>query len=200
MVTWGGMTWEQIGLSQNDMDFLNQRKLNKYEICGIFGVPPQIVGANEDPTYSNYAVALLAFWESKIIPLLNWVETMVNTRFSDQYYDGVIVKPDLTSVPALRESVAQKVKMAATLSAMGWPINAINERLGLGFDAVPWGDTAYYPGTMVPAELVGEVPSQVGQPSDSPGTSTDDSDEVEPEDDPGLDVEGESGLWSRKHN
>lgn len=206
MVTWGGMTWTQIGLSQNDMQFLNQRKVNKYEICAIFGVPPQIIGANEDPTYSNYSVALLAFWESKIIPLLTWIETTFNTRFSAQYFDGVVVKPDIASVPALRESFGQKVKQAQILSQMGWPINAVNERLGLGFEPVPWGDMAYMSGTMVPADMVGETPAELGtEPNpiqDGSEEGDDEEETVAPETEPSLDIEEggeeENSIWSRK--
>ena len=116
-------------------------------------------------------------------------------------FDGLVIKPDIASVPALSESFAKYVTMAATLSTIGWPINAINEPRVLGFEPVEWGDTAYYPGTMIPADMLGEEPAQVGtepnpKPTGDPATDPD----VDPDEDPNLQVENNNSLWSRKVN
>ena len=156
MVLWGGMTWEQMGLSHNDMSFLEQRRLNKYEICAALGVPPQIVGAQEDPTYSNYSVARLAFWEDLIIPRLDWLQNRINVALAPAFGPDIVVGYDISQVPAMREAFAQKVKTGEVLWRMGWPINAINRKLTLGFDDVTWGDTAWLPMNLVPAGAIAE--------------------------------------------
>lgn len=150
LVLWGGMEWSAMGVTAKDADFLSQKKINKYEICAIMGVPPQIVGANEDPTYSNYAVARLSFWEDKIIPLVDWLKAKVNNAFAPYFNDGVMLLPDLSEVPAMREAFGQKIEQAGKLYTMGVPFNQINQRLRLGFDKLPWGDVWWAPANLMP--------------------------------------------------
>lgn len=149
MILWGGMEWQKMAMDAKDLDFLNQRQLNKYEICAILQTPPQIVGANEDPTYANYDVARTAYWEDNIIPKLEWFQARANVAFSP-YFDGVELRYDISDVPAMRVSFGKKVDTAKTLWMMGYPINAINRRVGLGFDDVPWGDAWWAQMNMMP--------------------------------------------------
>lgn len=158
MVLWGGMEWDQMSLSQQDMQFLEQRRLNKYEICAIFGMPPPYVGANEDPTYSNYSISRLSLWEDTITPLLDWLKSKINTQVAPYFGDNIFASYDISDVPAFRESFAAKVKTAEVLTKMMLPVNAINARLKLGFDPVPWGDVAWMPMNLVPVAGVPEEP------------------------------------------
>ena len=150
MILWGGMTWEKMGLTQHDMDFLQQRSLNKYEICAVFGVPPQIVGAQENPTYANYGTARLSFWEDTIIGILDWLKGKINQRLSPYFGPDVFINYDLSSVPAMRKSFANTIDMADKLYGMGVPFNEINRRLNMGFNDLPWGDAWWAPATLIP--------------------------------------------------
>lgn len=190
MILWGGMEWQQLGLSQKDMDFLLQRRSNKYEVCAILGVPPQVVGANEDPTYSNYSVARLSFWEDVIILMLDWIKARFNMILAPMFGPDIILDYDVSDVPAFRESFLQKVKAAEILYKMLWPINAINTRLGLGFDPVPWGDTAYLPSSMVPADGVGST-NLPGPGEDAPEGEEEPEPEEEEEPEEGEDDDQE---------
>jgi HK97 family phage portal protein len=182
MILWGGMEWEQLGLSQKDMDFLEQRGLNKYEICAVFGVPPQVVGAQVDPTYSNYSVARLSFWEDTVMLILDWLQAQFNSRLAPFWGPDIVCHYDISDVPAMRESFLQKVKTAETLWKMGWDINSINDRLNLGLPARPWGNTAWFPSSLVP---VGAQFDEEGQPI-GPTAEPEDS---EPQDQPGEEEE-----------
>ncbi len=155
MILWGGIKWERLAFSPQDMQFLEQRRLNKYEICSIFGVPPQMVGAQEDPTYSNYAVARLSFWEDSVVPLLDWIAEKASQSLGMEYGPDIKVKYDLTNVPAMREAFTQQITNAFKLWQMKWPINEINRRLGLGMTDVPWGDQSYEQINQVPMEDLG---------------------------------------------
>ena len=48
----------------------------------------------------------------------------------------------------------KKVAMAKDLTEMGWPLNAVNKMLALGFDTVPWGEEPLVNGTLVPITAV----------------------------------------------
>lgn len=152
MILWGGMEWESITLSQQDIEFLRQRQVNKYEICAVFGVPPQMVGANEDPTYANYDVARQSFWEDRIIPELDWLQIMFQNKLAPYYGTDLLVMPDISGIPALQKSFAQKVDTARTMYTMGYPANELNRRLKLGMADLKWGDVWWAPMNMMPVD------------------------------------------------
>lgn len=184
LVLWGGMKWDQMALSQKDMEFLEQRNLNKYELCAVYGVPGPLVGAVQDPTYSNYSVARLSFWEDTIIGLLDWLKTKINTQVAPYFGDGILADYDVSDVPAFRESFQQKVKTGVELVKAGWPLNAVNSRLRLGFEDVPWGDVAWMPGGMVPVAggTQGTLEEEDEEPKPVGVLPNEDDDEDEEED------------------
>jgi phage portal protein BeeE len=184
LILWGGMDWKQTALSQRDMEFLQQRRLNKYELCATFGVPAPLVGAMEDPTYSNYGVARLSFWEDTIIFLLDWLRSKINTHIAPYFGEGIYADYDLSDVPAFRDSFLQKVKTAVELVRTGWTLNQVNSRMRLGFPAVEWGDVAWLPGNLVPVggsgvpEPAEEEPEEEEEP-ETPEDAEDDEDDTD---------------------
>lgn len=174
MLLWGGLEWQKMSMDQKDLDWLKQRHLNKYEICAILGVPPQIVGANEDPTYANYDIARTAFWEDTIIPLLEWLQAKINNTLAPYWGKDIVAGYDISDVPAMRKSFQQKVETAKTLFMMGYPPNAINRRLTLGFDDLPWGDVWWANMNLMPVDspnipLSSPTASPVTTPPKAPG-------------------------------
>jgi hypothetical protein len=162
------MDWKQMALSQQDMEWLNQRRMSKFEICGAMGVPPAIVGANEDPTYSNYEVARSAMWEDKIIPMLDGLQSKINAVLTPQYGENIIAKYDISDLPAMRKSFQEKVSTAQQLYNMGVPFNEINHRLRLGFSDLPWGDVWWAPAMLSPINSAEVEPAAL-----PPGSNTD---------------------------
>jgi hypothetical protein len=145
-------------------------------------VPPQIVGAQEDPTYSNYSVARLSFWEDNIMGMLDWLQSKINTRLAPWFGDDIIAHYDLSEVPAMRQAFGEKMEQAKTLVAMGYPINIVNERLRLGLPSVEWGDVAWMPATLQPIDSAEAAPVEDTTPAPDP--------DDEPEEDPDEDDEG----------
>jgi len=176
MVLWGDMEYERAALSHHDLDFLEQRRINKYEICAIFGVPPQLIGANEDPTYSNFEIARLSFWEDVIIPLLDWIQNRLNNAIVPRYGDpnSIRIVYDISDIPAMRSSYEQKVKTAEVLWRMGWPINEINRKLNLGLALVPWGETAWFPVNLYPVS--GAAPQETPPKAAPPPSDSEEED------------------------
>jgi HK97 family phage portal protein len=150
MVLWGGMEWQKMSMDAKDLDFLKQRELNKFEICAVLECPPQVVGATVDPTYANYEVARTAFWEDCIIPKLEWFKSVINARIAPYFGTDIIADFDISDIPALRSSFKEKVETSHRLWLMGYPINQINRRVGLGFDDVLWGDAWWAQMNMMP--------------------------------------------------
>lgn len=187
MVLWGGMEWQKMGLDHSQMQFLDQRKVDKFEICAILETPAQIVGANEDPTYSNYEIARLSWWEDTLIPRLEWIKSKINSRITPYFGKDLVTSYDLSGVPAMRQAFGKQVESAKALYTMGYPINAINRRLSLGMPNVPWGDVAFIPVSSQPVTAVVDedgkpiAPAPLPEPS-SPAADDEDENPGDPED------------------
>ena len=144
----GGASWTPMGMSPQEMDFLESRKFHVSEIAAVFGVPVVLLSP-ERTTYNNMATARRLFWEDTIIPLLSSIQEVMNLSLV-RWYDPAIsdmtlpnnmrVSYDLSNVPAMREGLNEKVMAASTLYNMGVPFNVINQRLNLGFESIPGGD------------------------------------------------------------
>ncbi len=154
MLLESGMKWEQMSVSQRDMEFSKQRLMNAQEICALFGVPPEVVGAGDRPKFDNYKIARLSFWEETVLNLLEKIRSGLNMRVSILYGDNIRVRFNVRNVPAMREVFKEKIETAQRLQELGFSLNAINAHLDLGFDAVPWGDEPLVPGTLVPISAV----------------------------------------------
>ena len=129
-----------LGLSPIDMDFLNQRKLNRIEICSAFGVPSQIVGDPEGQTYSNYGEAQKAFWENTVIArYLDHMRDKLQADLLPRYADNLELRYDLSNVGALKENEDKKAIRVNNLWKSGL-VTRNEARYALDYQDVPDGD------------------------------------------------------------
>lgn len=147
-------TYHQLGLSPVEMDFLNSRKATREQICAVFSVPPPLVGIYEDATLANMNASRLIFWEETVIPLVVDLQEALNRSLAPEFGDDVRLVPDFTRVPALRELLVSLSETAKSFWSMGVPFEAINSRLGLGFDPFPGWDTSWIPSGVVPSDVL----------------------------------------------
>jgi HK97 family phage portal protein len=160
----GGMTWQGIGFSPLDMDFLNSKNTSARDIAQAFGVPPLLLGLPGDNTFKNFAEARLALWEDTVIPLLRDVRDELNAWLGP-LFGGAELENDLDEIPALilrRESLFKMVENADFMT-----INEKREQVGL--EPIEGANVILVPATMLPLEQALEPP--------------DDGDEGEVEDD-----------------
>lgn len=136
-------TYQPIGLSSVDMDFLNQRKLNRTEICSAFGVPSQLVGDPDAQTYSNFSEAVKSFWENTIIPrYLEHIKDKLASDLLPRYADNLVIAYDLSNVTALKESQDAIVKRTVDLWKNGI-IKRNEARFALEYEDVLDGDVFF---------------------------------------------------------
>lgn len=157
-VLWGGMKYQQIGISQKDMDFLKQREWNRDAILATLKVPRSEIAQFEG---SNRAVAQSqdkGFWQKTLIP---FTQTFESTFLADFIpgLRGTIDKHlriffDLKVVPALQTDLTEAMVNAEKMARIGWTPNQINQRLELGFPDVEWGDTWYVNKAIAPIEQI----------------------------------------------
>ena len=79
--------WHGVGLSQNDMDFLNARRFNREEIFQIFGIPVGMF--SENATEANALVGERVFIERTLWPKLVRIAEKITTDLLPFYGTGL---------------------------------------------------------------------------------------------------------------
>jgi HK97 family phage portal protein len=129
-------------LSSSDLQFLENRKFSRAEICAAFGVPEEILTATDHAKYDVMQGARQNFIENRVAPLCCRLEAA----------EDVVVKSldpsavgwfDLDSLPIMQQARRNRLMAARTGFDMGIPFNELNRVLDLGFKHLPWGDEGY---------------------------------------------------------
>jgi HK97 family phage portal protein len=102
MLLEGGMSWEQIGLSPKDMEWLEGKKVTASDICNAFGVPAQLLGFGQS-TYANYKEAKDAFYIDTIMPLMDLFEHEFTKYIRQWFGQQYTLKYDRDDIEALTE-------------------------------------------------------------------------------------------------
>jgi len=146
MLLEGGLTWQQLGLSPQDMDYINSKNTTARDICMAFGVPPQLLGIPGDNTYSNMREARAALWEQTVLPQLYEIRDELNAWLAPQFGEDYYIDIDEDDIMALAPRRAEhwdKINGASFLT--------INEkREALGYERVQGGDDVLQPANLVP--------------------------------------------------
>jgi phage portal protein BeeE len=129
-------------LSSSDLQFLENRKFTRSEICAAFGVPEEIVCTSDHNKYDVMQGARQNFIENRVAPLCRRLEAEERqvVRAIDLEAEGWF---DLDSLPIMQ--AAQRARLAAARAAfdMGVPFNELNRVLDLGFKPLAWGDEGW---------------------------------------------------------
>jgi HK97 family phage portal protein len=142
--------YERFSLSPAELDFIESRRLTREEICGMFAVPPPLVGIYDKATLANIETARVIFWLDTIVPLLDDLADVWTFALAPDFGPNIRIVYDTTQVQAMQTLLKEKIESAKILSSMGVPFNEINQRLGLGFDDLIGGDIGYLPATVEP--------------------------------------------------
>jgi HK97 family phage portal protein len=134
-------------LSSTDLQFLENRKFSRGEICAAFGVPEEIVTTTDHAKYDVMAGARLNFIENRVAPLCSRLEAEeeVTVKAIDPLASGWF---DLDSLPIMQEARRNRLTAARTGFEMGIPFNELNRVLDLGFKPLPWGERGYVAGKL----------------------------------------------------
>lgn len=138
------LNYINFGMSQIDMDFIQQRKLSRIEICALFGVPGQVVGDPEGQTYANYSEAEKTFWNDTVIKrYLNKMQQTLNMYIVKKYDPNLQIRMDVSGIEVLQEDEAAKSEKTKGLFVDN--IITQNEaRIEAGYDPVDGGDVFNY--------------------------------------------------------
>ncbi|HWW02091.1 MAG TPA: phage portal protein [Candidatus Acidoferrum sp.] len=165
VLLWGTSEIVQPQLTSADLQFLENRKFSRAEICAAFGVPEEIVTSTDHAKYDVMQGARLNFIENRIAPLCARLEAeeQKTVRLLDPNAVGWF---DLDSLPIMQ--AARRTRLAAAKAGfdMGIPFNELNRVFDLGFRSLPWGDSGYVPANL---QNLGQSEGQEGPPPRSEG-------------------------------
>lgn len=111
-----GISYQSIGLSMKDAQFLEGRKFSKSDIAGLFRVPPHLIGDLDRATFSNIEQQGLDFVIHGLVPTLTRIEQRIRlqlvkkedrTRFFAKFNVGGLVRGDMAARAAYYTSQLQ---------------------------------------------------------------------------------------------
>jgi HK97 family phage portal protein len=153
----GGVKANSIALSPKDVEFLNQRKLTREEICTIYRVPPALVGIFEYANYANSEQQEKFYWKNGIKPRCAKIAGLLTLCLLSRYKgsENYYFEYDLSEIAALQDDELSKIKTAREYMACGVPYNDIAKEMNLKVKTIDGGDIGYIPFSMMPISQAG---------------------------------------------
>ncbi len=165
----GGLKWKAITMSMKDMEYMEQRRLNRTEIFAVYRVPPIVVGLMDGATRSNAVTQKKMFYEEAVVPIEIVLTQVINSQILRK--DGIVVMHDQDVVTSLKEDKKEQSNIETRYVREG--ILTINEvRRSMGRKDVAWGDVYWAPQNLFPVEVPEDVENRPG----SSQPTNDDSD------------------------
>lgn len=146
--------WQTIGVSPKDMQWLEARRWNLGDIARAFNVPLVFLNEYESAGLSDAGLKIQAklLYTNNVIPMAVSFGQMLTERVVSPRDPSMNAVFDFDAVEALGEDLTEKLEHAKRLSDLGFPLNAINEKLELGMDPVEWGDTNLVNAGLIPVQ------------------------------------------------
>lgn len=162
-----GMTFQSVTMKNDDMQFLETRKFQKQDICGIFRVPPHMVADLERATFSNieqqstefviYALGpWIGRWEQAIGRDLI-VERQQGNLFAEFLVDGLLRGDTVSRYQAYNVGITS-----------GW-LTRNEARIKENLNPLPGLDEPLEPLNMVPAGTQNDPGTDENNPPDEQG-------------------------------
>ena len=143
MILDNGLKYQQFKISLVDTQFIDNRKYDRDEICGVFRIPPHMVANLDHATFSNIEQQNIQFVNYSLVPYLRRIEQRLNKQLipSDKQ-NKLKFKFDLTSL--LRGDSTSQVNYVKSLLDSG--VITINNALEmLGMNTCVGGDIRKLP-------------------------------------------------------
>lgn len=155
----GDIEYKKLGLSPDELSFLETKKTTLDDIVILTGVPKTILASMDDIKFDNADASIRIFLRETIKPLLQLLADSFDNVFPD---DLILSFEDPT--PENREQILKETDTLVKGSVM--TINEGRERQGL--DPIEGGDTILVPFNMVPLDKIDRSEPPAQPPSETP--------------------------------
>ena len=139
-VLWGEMEWTAADISARDMQLIEQRKMTRDELLGVFGMPLSVMGITENVNRANAEAGYYVYAREVISSRLHRVASTINKLFLPQF--GKNLEMEFAHIiPDDTQAI-----MVKAISGFGAGLVTMNEgREMLGLDAVVDGEWVLLP-------------------------------------------------------
>ena len=143
-----GIKYNTVTMTAEDMQMLETRRYQKEELCGIFGVPPHLIGDTAQAKgWSTMEQTMTEFLQLSLTPYLVRIENAIQTRLlggDPRRY------AKFNAAGLLRGDLGARANFYKTLNMLG-AMNANEIRAKEDLNAIPGGETYYVQANMTPA-------------------------------------------------
>lgn len=118
-----GIGYKPVSITNADLQFLETQKYERSKICGIFGVPPHLIGDLEKATFSNIENQSLEFVIYRMLPVLVRIEEVIRCALLEElpdYYVKFKVDSLLRGDAKSRAEALQIQRRNGVISANEW--------------------------------------------------------------------------------
>jgi len=148
----GEWSYQQVGLNQRDMDYLNQRQFSREQIGAVFGVPGILIN---DPNRSNYSTASIEmrlFADSNWVPKVKYIEDVMRSQFFRRFAPELEMRFQTAEAPGLREATSERIGQMIDLNKAGVPMADLIRHFEMPWKIYPHMKHWWIPISMVPAD------------------------------------------------
>jgi len=150
-----GMKYHDIGMSNQDAQFLETRKFQRSEIAGLFRVPPHMIGDLDRATFSNIEQQSIDFVVNTLGPwVARWEQALSRDLLSPYEQDDLFFEYNVDGL--LRGDIASRYAAYAVGRQWGW-LSANDIRRRENMDPIEGGETYLAPLNMTPADLLAQA-------------------------------------------
>jgi hypothetical protein len=159
----GGLEWQQLGMPEQDAQYLNARKISRMAISSAMGVPLALVGDDEHAgVYRSVRDAEQVFWR-RMANELGWVASIFDSWLTPDFDGGkgrLTVQFDVSGIEALRPTPQEELSLwTSLLDRRVVTPNEVRAHFGIGAP-VEWGDIPLLNG-QPQNDLRGKTPGSV---------------------------------------
>ena len=138
--------------THREMEFIEQKKLMREEILGIWRTPKALFNITDDLNYATFMGQMRVFWLYGLMPIMRKFEDSINKNIVQAYNPNLRVVFDYKNTPAFQQDFNERVATGQILSQIGFTGNEINDKLELGFEEQEWRDKWWVSFGLVPAD------------------------------------------------
>ena len=142
LLLWGNAKIEKPSVSAMDLEFLENRKFNRQEICAIYKVPQELLGFTEDANRSVSEAARLNFVENRIAPLCKRLQAGIDpiVKMFGRELRGEF---QVNTTPIMMAAQRARIDSGLKLFGVGVPLNVVNHVLDLGLPELAHGERSF---------------------------------------------------------
>lgn len=164
-----GVTAASFQLTSVEMQHIENRQLNREEVCGVYDVAPPIVHILDKATYSNISAQMRAFYRDTMAPPLEFIESVMDKYVGSYWLRKNTMKFAVDDV-IRGDFETRSTAGQAAVNSGGMTPNEYRELMGLNKSDDPKADKLYANSALQP---LGEPAERITMTGQVEGTTPD---------------------------